>query len=47
MKPAPGTGPFKFKSLIPNEVVEYTRFDQSYEVDEKTGDRLPYLDSVV
>ena len=46
MKPAPGTGPFKFKSLLPNEVVEFTRFDQYYEVDEKTGDRLPYLDGV-
>ncbi len=44
MKPAPGTGPFKFKSLVPNEIIEFTRFDKSYEIDEKTGDRLPYLD---
>ena len=44
MKPAPGTVPFKFKSLVPNEIIEFTRFDQSYEIDEKTGDRLPYLD---
>jgi len=46
MKPAPGTGPFKFKSLLPNEVVEFTRFDQFYLFDDKTGDRLPYLDGV-
>ena len=45
MKPAPGTGPFKFKSFVPNETIEFTRNDQYYEVDEKTGDRLPYLDS--
>ncbi len=45
-KPAPGTGPFKFKSFLPNETIEFTRNDQYYEVDEKTGDRLPYLDSV-
>ena len=46
MKPAPGTGPFKFKSFIPNEIIEFTRFDQSHEINEKTGDRLPYLDGV-
>jgi peptide/nickel transport system substrate-binding protein len=46
MKPAPGTGPFKFKSFLPNETIEFTRNDQYYEVDEKTGDRLPYLDSI-
>jgi len=46
MKPAPGTGPFVFKSIVPNETVELTRFDQYWEVDEKTGDRLPYLDSI-
>ena len=46
-KPAPGTGPFKFKSFIPNENVEFVRNDQFYEVHEKTGDRLPYLDGVV
>ena len=45
MKPAPGTGPFVFKSFIPNEMTEFTRFDQYWEIDEKTGDRLPYLDS--
>ena len=45
MKPAPGTGPFVFKSFVPNETLEMTRFDQYWEVDEKTGDRLPYLDS--
>ena len=46
MKPAPGTGPFVFKSIVPNETVEFTRFDQYWEVDEKTGNRLPYLDSI-
>jgi peptide/nickel transport system substrate-binding protein len=46
MKPAPGTGPFIFKSLFPNETTEYIRFDKYWEVDEKTGDRLPYLDGV-
>jgi len=46
MKPAPGTGPFVFKSIVPNETVELTRFDQYWEVDGKTGDRLPYLDSI-
>ena len=45
-KPAPGTGPFVFKSFIPNEITEFTRFDQYYEIDDKTGDRLPYLDSI-
>ena len=45
-KPAPGTGPFVFKSFVPNDTTEYTRFDQYWEVDEKTGDRLPYLDGV-
>jgi peptide/nickel transport system substrate-binding protein len=44
-KPAPGTGPFVFKSFIPNESAEFTRFDRYWEIDEKTGDRLPYLDS--
>lgn len=43
-KPAPGTGPFVFKSFVPNETVELTRFNQYWEVDEKTGDRLPYVD---
>ena len=45
-KPAPGTGPFVFKSFVPNETTEFTRFDQYWEVDEKTGIRLPYLDSI-
>jgi len=45
-KPAPGTGPFVFKSFVPNETTEFTRFDQYWEVDEKTGNRLPYLDSI-
>ena len=45
-KPAPGTGPFVFKSIVVNETTELTRFDQYWEVDEKTGDRLPYLESV-
>ncbi len=45
-KPAPGTGPFIFKSLFPNETAEFVRFDQYWEMDEKTGDRLPYLDSI-
>jgi len=45
-KPAPGTGAFKFKSFVPNETIEFTRNDQHYEFDEKTGDRLPYFDSV-
>ena len=47
MNPAPGTGPFKFKSFVPNETIEFTRNDQYYEFDEKTGDGLPYLDSVL
>jgi len=46
MKPAPGTGPFVFKSFVPNETLEVTRFDQYWEYDEKTGDRLPYLDGI-
>jgi len=46
MKPAPGTGPFRFKSFVPNETLELTRFDQYWEVDENTGVRLPYLDSI-
>jgi ABC-type dipeptide transport system, periplasmic component len=46
MKPAPGTGPFVFKSIVPNETTEMTRFDQYWEVDPKTGNRLPYLDSI-
>ncbi len=46
MKPAPGTGPFVFKSFVPNESSELTRFDQYWEIDEKTGDRLPYLDGI-
>lgn len=45
-KPAPGTGPFVLKSFVPNETVELTRFDQYWEVDEKTGDQLPYVDGV-
>lgn len=46
MKPAPGTGPFMFKSIMPNETTEHARFNQYWEVDPKTGDRLPYLDSI-
>jgi peptide/nickel transport system substrate-binding protein len=46
MKPAPGTGPFVFKSFVPNETLEVTRFDKYWEMDEKTGDRLPYLDGI-
>ena len=46
MKPAPGTGPFVFKSFDPNLTSEFTRFDKYWEYDEKTGDRLPYLDSI-
>jgi peptide/nickel transport system substrate-binding protein len=46
MKPAPGTGPFVFKSFVPNETTEFTRFDQYWEVDEQTGMRLPYLDGI-
>jgi peptide/nickel transport system substrate-binding protein len=45
-RPAPGTGPFVFKSFVPNETSEYTRFDKYWEVDENTGDRLPYLDAI-
>jgi len=45
-KPAPGTGPFVFKSLTSNETTEFTRFDKYWELDEKTGDRLPYLDGI-
>jgi peptide/nickel transport system substrate-binding protein len=46
MKPAPGTGPFVFKSFTPNETTEFTRFDKYWEIDEDTGDRLPYLDGI-
>jgi peptide/nickel transport system substrate-binding protein len=45
-KPAPGTGPFVFKSFVSNETSELTRFDQYWEIDEKTGDRLPYLHGI-
>ena len=45
-KPAPGTGPFVFESFVPNETYELTRFDKYWEVDEKTGNRLPYLDRI-
>ena len=45
-KPAPGTGPFVLKSYVPNETTEFDRFDQYWEKDEKTGDRLPYLDGI-
>jgi len=45
-KPGPGTGPFVLKSFVTNETTELTRFDQYWEIDEKTGDRLPYLDSI-
>ncbi len=46
MKPAPGTGPFVFKSIDPLQTTEYTRFDQYWEIDENTGMRLPYLDGI-
>jgi len=46
MKPGPGTGPFIFKSFVPNETTEFTRFNQYWEIDEKTGNRLPYLDGI-
>ena len=45
-KPAPGTGPFMVKSFVPNDSLEFVRFDQYWEVDEKTGDHLPYVDAV-
>jgi peptide/nickel transport system substrate-binding protein len=45
-RPAPGTGPFVFKSFTPNETTEFTRFDRYWEVDENTGNRLPYLDGI-
>ena len=45
-KPAPGTGPFAFKSIAVNETTELTRFNEYWEVDDKTGMRLPYLDSI-
>ncbi len=45
-KPAPGSGPFVFKSLAVNDTIELTRFDQYWEVDDKTGMRLPYLDGL-
>lgn len=46
MKPAPGTGPYVFKSFVPHETTEFNRFDHYWEVDQKTGDRFPYLDSI-
>ena len=45
-KPAPGTGAFVFRSFVVNENFEVSRFDKYHMVDEKTGDRLPYLDGV-
>jgi len=45
-KPAPGTGPFVLKSFDANETTEFTRFDKYWEVDERTGDRLPYMSGV-
>ena len=45
-KPAPGSGPFAFKSIVPNETVEFTRFPEYWEFDEKTGDRLPYVEGI-
>ncbi len=45
-KPAPGTGPYTFKSFVPNETIELARFDQYWEFDQSTGDRLPYLNGV-
>jgi peptide/nickel transport system substrate-binding protein len=45
-KPAPGTGPFVFKSFTPNDTTEFTRNENYWEIDEKTGMRLPYLDGI-
>jgi peptide/nickel transport system substrate-binding protein len=45
-KPAPGTGPFVFKSFVPNESTGFTRFDNYWEVDKDTGMRLPYLKEI-
>ena len=45
-KPAPGTGPFSFKSMVINESVELVRFPQYWEVDEKAGERYPFVDSI-
>jgi peptide/nickel transport system substrate-binding protein len=46
-KPAPGTGPYFVKSFVPNETIEFKRFDQYWETHETTGDRLPYIDTIV
>ena len=46
MKMPPGTGPYMVKAFVPNETTEYTRFDQYWEVDEKTGNRLPYIKDI-
>jgi len=32
--------------MVPNETLELIRFNQFWEKDDKTGDRLPYLDSI-
>ena len=45
-KPAPGTGPYFVKSFVPNETIEFSRFDQYWEFHEQTGDRLPYLQTI-
>jgi peptide/nickel transport system substrate-binding protein len=45
-KPAPGTGPFAFKSMVINETVDLVRFPQYWEVDKKTGERYPFVDSI-
>jgi peptide/nickel transport system substrate-binding protein len=46
MKPAPGTGPYIVKNFVPNETIEFNRFDQYWEKDEQTGARLPYLNMI-
>ena len=45
-KPAAGTGPYTVKSFVPNETIEFQRFDQYYEKHEKWGDRLPYIEAI-
>jgi peptide/nickel transport system substrate-binding protein len=42
-----GTGPFKFKELIPNDHLTVVRNENYWYKDPKSGDQLPYLDQII